>query len=519
MSRLSRFTYRHRRLVLLVTVLALPFAAVAGAGVHDQLSTGGFISPSAPSTQAGRELERLFKAGPSNFILLANVHSGTVGDPDNSAAGRRLTTELAAEPGVADVLSYWNIPVDPPERSPLADFPEKQAVVAARLVGNEGAQRHAAERFAPKYNRSDSHFTITTGGSAEVSRQAATEAERSLKRSEMLTAPLILAGLLIVFGGVLAATIPLGVAGLAVVGTFVALSALASLTDVSILALNLTTALGLGLAVDYSLLLVSRYREELAAQHTVEAAIARTLETAGRTVVFSGATVAASLAALLVFPIPYLRSFAYAGIAVVLLSCFAALIVLPAVLGSLGDRLHTRRAQRHGAGFWGRQASRVMRHALLYVTGATALLLLLGLPFLGAHMGRIDDRVLPAHLSSRQTNDAIRKAFDFEETTPIAIVLAHTAPNDAKGLSRYVGAILKLDNIHRVDWAMASSTTSFSVGATSYHRRFVGSGATWLSVVPSLPFDSSATKQLVRQLRAIPGPGAIDRWSAAPPPR
>jgi RND superfamily putative drug exporter len=160
-----------------------------------------------------------------------------------------------------------------------------------------------------------------------------------------------------------------------------------------------------------------------------------------------------------------------------------------------------------------------MRHALLYVTGATALLLLLGLPFLGAHMGRIDDRVLPAHLSSRQTNDAIRKAFDFEETTPIAIVLAHTAPNDAKGLSRYVGAILKLDNIHRVDWAMASSTTSFSVGATSYHRRFVGSGATWLSVVPSLPFDSSATKQLVRQLRAIPGPGAIDRWSAAPPPR
>ncbi|MEA3216929.1 MAG: putative drug exporter of the superfamily, partial [Acidimicrobiia bacterium] len=312
--------------------------------------------------------------------------------------------------------------------------------------------------------------------------------------------------LLIVFGGVLAATLPLAVAALAIVGTFVALSVMTAFTDVSILALNLTTALGLGLAIDYCLVLLSRYREELTGHTTVEAALAGTLQTAGRTVLFSAATVAASLAALLVFPIPYLRSFAYAGIAVVGLSALAAVVVLPAVLALLGVRLQSRRRAHRGSGFWGRQADRVMRHAVLYVAGGTALLVLLGLPFLGAHLGRIDDRILPAHLSSRQTDDVIRRDFDFQETTPIAVVLPHTSPTETKALTRYIGAILQLDGVHRVDWALASSMSVSSVKATSYHERFRGNGATWVSIVPSLPYDSAGTKRLVEQLRALPGP-------------
>ncbi|MEA3218768.1 MAG: putative drug exporter of the superfamily, partial [Acidimicrobiia bacterium] len=164
MTRLSRFLYRHRRLVLILTLVALPIAAISGAGVHDRLTAGGFVPPSAASTHGSDELERLFNAGPSNFILLVRARTGTVADGVNTAAGRALTAELAAEPGVTDVLSYWNIPVDPPERSPLGDFTETQAIIAARLLGDEDAQRHAATLLAPKYTRIDEHFIVTTGG-------------------------------------------------------------------------------------------------------------------------------------------------------------------------------------------------------------------------------------------------------------------------------------------------------------------------------------------------------------------
>src|SRR5204862_1241039 len=221
-----------------------------------------------------------------------------------------------------------------------------------------------------------------------------------------------------VFGSFVAALLPLVIGGVAIVGTFAELAFLGSVTDVSIFAINLTTALGLGLGIDYALFMVSRFREQLAAGDEVPDAVARTVATAGRTIVFSAATVAAALAALLVFPQYFLRSFAYAGISVVVVAAVAATVVLPAVLTVLGPRVNAGRIRRQSRGltgaespFWRRVATRVWRRPVLIGLPVVALLLALGVPFLRVHFGTPDDRVLPTSAPARQVGDALRTNF------------------------------------------------------------------------------------------------------------
>src|SRR5437660_879363 len=215
--------------------------------------------------------------------------------------------------------------------------------------------------------------------------------------------------------------------GLAVVGTLLILKVVASLTDVSIYALNLTTAMGIGLGIDYALFIVSRFREELRAGRGTEDAVVRTMETAGRTVLFSALTVAVSLSALLVFPLYFLRSFAYAGIAVVALAALGAVVFLPALLATLGPRvdklvLWRRRQRPVGEGFWHRLATFVMRRPIPVAGAVIAILLVLGAPFLGVKFGSPDDRVLPTSAPARQVSDDIRSRFSDREASPLSVV-------------------------------------------------------------------------------------------------
>src|SRR5207248_11204843 len=218
------------------------------------------------------------------------------------------------------------------------------------------------------------------GGFAEVFRQIGTQIEQDLRTAEMIALPITLILLILVFGSAVAASLPLTLGILAIIGGFFVLRVIASITQVSIFSLNLATALGLSLAIDYSLFVVSRYREELRGGLAPKSAIVRAVETAGRTVVFSAVTVAASLAALLVFPLAFLRSFAYAGVAVTVLAAVGAVIVLPALLALLGPRvdklvLWRRKPRAEGYGFWYRVALFVMRRPI--VVGGTAVVLLL----------------------------------------------------------------------------------------------------------------------------------------------
>jgi putative drug exporter of the RND superfamily len=284
-----------------------------------------------------------------------------------------------------------------------------------------GSTKSGRNLSAPKLAGRRSHtgqVEVTAGGGAAIGNDILAQVGKSLRTAEGIAVPVILALLVFAFGSVVAALLPLAIGGIAIFGTFAVLDVLGSVTNVAIYAVNLTTALGLALAIDYALLMVSRYREELAAGREPAQAVVRSVQTAGRTIAFSGATVAAALAVLLGFPMYFLRSFAYAGIGVVLISVAAAVVVLPALLAVLGRRVNSgrlpwarNRQPSTAAPFWGRLAGQVMRRPALLAIPVLAVLMLAALPLRHAGFGTPDDRVLPATTHSRAVGDVLRQDF------------------------------------------------------------------------------------------------------------
>ncbi|MDP8971491.1 MAG: MMPL family transporter, partial [Actinomycetota bacterium] len=362
---------------------------------------------------------------------------------------------MAAEPDVEQVVSYWSSGGVPSLRSRDGG----EALVLGRVLGDEDALEGRVEELSADYSGDHGPIVVGVAGSAEVFRQLTETVEADLARAELLSLPVTLILLVLVFGSLVAATLPLAVGTIAVLGALLALRGLVAVTDVSIFALNLTTGLGLGLAIDYSLFIVSRFREELRQGHDTSEAVVRTVSTAGRTIVFSGATVAVSLAALLVFPLMFLRSFAYAGIAVVALAVLGAVVFLPALLALLGHRvdrfrLFRRRGDRaDGGGLWHRVAVTVMQRPLLIAAVVVVLLLDLGVPFLGIEFGLPDDRVLPAEASARQVSQAIRTGFASNEASPLPVVAASAGSPAARAgdIDRYAADLSRLQGVARVD--------------------------------------------------------------------
>jgi RND superfamily putative drug exporter len=298
-------------------------------------------------------------------------------------------------------------------------------------------------------------------------------------------------------------------------------------TEVSVYALNLTTAMGLGLAIDYSLFIVSRYREELRGGLEPHAAVRRTVETAGKTVAFSALTVAASLCALLVFPIAFLRSFAYAGVAVAALAGVYAVVVLPALLAVIGRRvdkfaLFRRTAKTPEEGFWHSMAIRVMRRPWPVVTVVVLVLLVLASPVLDMNLGLPDDRVLPEHASSREVSDVIRTEFESEEAGALPVVATGIGDPSARTaeIDAYASALAALPGVARVDavtgtYCGSGLATQFgcqpgqlvrpSDGSPLY-ARLATADATYLSVVPDVEPLSTEGERLVGDVREVASP-------------
>jgi len=275
-------------------------AGAFGSGVAKRMSGGGFDDPASASSRAQNALHTTFHAGEPNFVLLVTAKDG-VDDPAAARAGEALTARLAARPDVTRVTSYWTAD----HAAALRSHDGTEALVVARLAEGHGRDdppelaRHLEQAFVG----TDGPLTVRAGGSAVVFAAIGDRITADLSRAEAIAFPVTFVLLVLVFGGVVAALLPLAIGVLAVLGTLLILRGITSVTDVSIYALNLTTGLGLGLAIDYSLFVVTRYREELARGLPTTEAIVATLRTAGRTVVFSAVTVGLSLAALLVFPL------------------------------------------------------------------------------------------------------------------------------------------------------------------------------------------------------------------------
>ncbi|MET9649064.1 MMPL family transporter [Streptomyces sp. NPDC006460] len=504
----TRFVTARPRLSLLVALVITALAVVAGSGVGDRMGSGGWEDPDAESTYATQVLEREFPASQPNVLLLLDAGAAGVDDPAVAAEARRTAERLDAEPGVSGVGSYWAT------GSPaLRSKDGRQAVIAARIEGEEKEAGEILQRIAPAYRGTHGPVEVSLGGPLAVRHEMQTVIQEDLLRAELIALPVTLVLLVMVFGSAVAALLPLGIGIVAILGTNAVLRGLTEFTDVSVFAQNLTTALGLGLAIDYALFVVRRFREELAAGADTRTAVGTTLRTAGRTVLFSALTVAVSLAAMLVFPQYFLRSFAYAGIAVVLLAAAAALILLPAALMLLGDRVNAldlrrlfvrRRAARAGDGAgpagagrgdgdgagWARTAALVMRRAPVFVVATTAGLVLLGLPFLGVKFGTADDRQLPSTSESRVVQDQLRDGFPGTPGGGLT-VLAEGGATPAQ-YADYRERIADLPGVERVDGPVTSGS-----GARAH---------AYFTVVPEGEAVGEGAQRVVGELRAQEAP-------------
>lgn len=500
LRRIADLTYRRARAVLLLSLLAVVAMGAIGFGAFGKLQGGGFDDPDSPSSRAEAVIEEKF-GGNDNLVLLVRAESGKLDTPAAKTAGRELTEGLRKESGVSRVTSYWA-----PGGSDLTSRDGTQALVLAHI------DEEAAQAVTDKWTGDRGAVSVQAGGNAALSEEVSSQVSKDLLVAEAIAVPLILILLVIAFGSVVAALLPLAIGLIAILGTFAELYLLGSVTDVSVFAINLTTALGLGLGIDYGLLLVSRFRERLAAGDDTAEALSVTVRTAGRTILFSAATVVAALAALLLFPPFFLRTFAYAGIGVVAIAAVSALLVVPALLAVLGHRVNNGRlpwaeaVRKPDAPLWGRLAGAVMRRPALTALPVLAVLLLAASPLLGASFGTPDERVLPEEAESRQVSTALQHDFAGNEGGAVPVVTeGRAAPEE---VSRYAAKVSGLDGVVRVEAATGTYTDGQSVkepGAA--HARLTEDGVHRLTVTSGLTPASGAAQDLVRDIRAIGGPG------------
>jgi RND superfamily putative drug exporter len=513
---LGRFTVRRRRTVLAASMLFFVLSVALGVGVFGQLADGGFDDPSAESTRAAALLDERFDAGSADVVAVLTATSGTVDDATTAAAGLAVTADMAEADGVDDVVSFWS--AGRPDGLRSAD--ETRAIALVRFAGaaDEPARQAAAEEFLERFDGQDAGpVRVDLGGREAVFAEIGSTIESDLARAETIAIPLTLLLLLVVFGSVVAAGLPVVIGIVSIFGAFLVLYLTSLVTDVSIYSINLVTALGLGLAIDYSLFVVSRFREERRRGRSVDDAVVRTVETAGRTVAFSAVTVAISLSALLVFPLYFLRSFAYAGVGVILVAMMISVISLPALLAVLGPRvdslrLFRRRSERAaegaalGDGIWHRIAVGVMRRPFVIAIAAVALLIGLGLPFLSVSFGTADDRVLPPSSDVRATSDILREEFGSADADAFAVVALGSGGGEVAlpTATAMATAISQVPGVARVDTVTGRFIDGVAVsGPDGDLAGYRVGDAVRFNVVPSVEPISEEGEKVVAEIRAL----------------
>lgn len=507
LTNVAELVVRRSRLILLLGGMITVLAAVVGAPALNSLSNGGFRDPHTQSAQAAALLDARFRgAGDYNYMLLVRAPSG-VDNPAAVAEGNALARRLAAYPGVTDVSSYWQA------RLPaLRSRNGQEALILAHLRGNEDQAMRTAKQLTPAVTGRQGPVWVLAGGESAVNYQGADQVKKDLIKAESIAIPVTLILLVLMFAGLIAALLPLAMAMFAITGSLALLRLLGMVTAVSAFSINLVTALGLGLSIDYSLFVVSRFREELSAGYDVPSAVARTVATAGRTVVFSAVTVLISLSALLAFPLYFLRSFAYAGIAVVAFATLGAIILLPALLAVLGGRIGARNRRRgrearpETAGFWHRLAVLVMRRPILIGTAAVALLLLLASPALRLSFSMPDDRVLPPGLSAAQVGQAVRDDFASSQTNTLTVVLT-ARPGSQGGISGYAERLSRLPSVTQVTTSTGSYAHGIAApGPAPQPAAFAGPSNLWFSVATNTAPYSGGAQRLLDRIRSTPPP-------------
>lgn len=490
-------------------------AAVFGHDLVEHLSLGGTTAPDAESVRADHYLGNAFGAGTPQLVLIARAPT-PVDEPAAVAAGRSLTQRVHRSDGVQSVTSYWSSP-DPRLRSRDG----RAALVLVRFNGSEQQADSAAKRLIGEMAGQQGALRITATGETAVRNDIQRLSNRDLTRGELLALPLTLLILLVVFRSAVAAALPLAVGAFAVLCTMAVLKVLTSVTTVSIYAVNITTALGFALAVDYSLFVVTRFREELTRGETPAAAIDRTMRTTGRAVVFSAVTVAASLSALLVFDIPMLRSIAYGGVIVSTFAAIGSTLILPVLLTAAGSKINAadvRRLWRRDVSHrpadgdgrsWDRLARSVMQRPLLVAIPVVAVLLSLLVPFFHVRFGLFDDRILPPSSAAGQAAATLRHDLDAKQSvTALRVAVPGIdATGEADRIAAYARELSSLNGVQRVDAVTGTYRHGHQIApAGPSAARFVSPYGTWLSVVSNAEPYSPASGELAREVRRLDAP-------------
>ena len=517
LQRIAHLAIAAPRRIIAAAVLVMVAAGVFGIPVAKSLSAGGLQDPTSESDQATKLLVDKFGRGDMDLVISVTSDAGAQGDAAR-AVGTDIAARLQASPYVAQVTSAWTAP---PSAAPaLISKDGKTGLIVAGITGGEsGAQKHAKTLTDQLVHDRDG-VTVRAGGEAMIYVQVNGQSEKDLLMMESIAIPLSFVVLVWVFGGLLAAALPLAVGGFAILGSMAVLRAVTLVTDVSIFALNLTVAMGLALAIDYTLLIISRFRDELADGADRDQALVRTMATAGRTVLFSAITVALSMVAMMLFPTYFLKSFAYAGIAVVAFAAVAAIVVTPSAIVLLGDRLDSldvRRLTRRVFGrpepvrrpieetFWYRSTKFVMRRAVPIGLAIIALLLVLGAPFLGIRWGFPDDRVLPASASARQIGDELRSNFAVDSAKNVTVVLPDTTGVTPAELGRYAAQLSKVPDVSSVSSPGGTFVNGTPAGPPSLATA-IRDGSAFLTVGSNAALFSPASDAQLDQLHAVSPP-------------
>jgi RND superfamily putative drug exporter len=487
---LARLADGNARRVGLFAILFFLVAAALGGSVASRLDPYGADDP---ATETVESRERLHDAGLRIPAVLGIVEDAPVAAPATRARVEAIERSVRRRADVKSVTGYYDT------HSPVfvsKDGRSTYFAVALKTFDDKKWQEAGAD-IADELSKRPG---VIVGGAAVAQEQVNKQVEKDLRMAEMLAFPLLFLLSFLFFRSLIASALPLMIGGLAIIGTFLILRIASEVGSISIFALNLTTALGLGLSIDYSLFIVSRYREEIAKDGPGLAAMRRVLATAGRTVFFSSLTVAAALASLLVFPQRFLYSMGLGGALVALFAALISLTVLPAVLTLLGTRVNSlaprflqRRAEADTrpdeSGFWYRLSRFVMRRPVPVATLSAALLIVMGIPFFNIKFNTVDPTVLPSSASARQAYETVSQEFPPYRETPIWVDVEGGGPEAA---TRFAAQVRKVPGVTEVNPPL----------------RLKGDVVA-LQVVSSHPFVSEASQTTVKQIRALqPPPGA-----------
>jgi putative drug exporter of the RND superfamily len=502
---IGRFAATRARGTLIVALILLIGAAAVGFTAFGKLKPEGFDDPAAESSKVQRVIDDEF-GGDVDVVAMVSTTLGTVDDTTVSTDAAALATRIADDPEVAESVSYWET-----KAPSLRSDDGRHGLIAIKLVHDD---QDATEAFYDKYADSGtSTFDLTFGGEKMMAVDSGAQVGKDLALAEGIAVPIILILLVFAFGSLVAAALPLLIGAVTVFGTFAALSGIASATDVSIYSINLTTALSLGLAVDYALLMVSRFREELTAGRDVHDAVVRTVQTAGRTIVFSALTVAVALAVLTVFPLYFLRSFAYSGIAVVLIAMITSVVVLPALLRVLGYRVNAgrlpwfKKTPSAVSPFWRKVASVVTARPVLCALPVIAILVVGASPVLKAEFGTPDDRVLPTATQTRQVGDTLRAHFPDDSSRAIQVIVPDSLSQAE--VENYAAGLSRLADVARVDSSAGPFVDGDTRGPTPADAAMGRTDTQRFAVITEDEPRSDNAQNLVRTIRDAAGPTGV----------